>query len=114
MKSILRETHTSLLAGLIVGSMVCTAAVSFAAEGVWIRKADMPTPRFGISIAEVDGKLFVIGGFLGNGRLATGGGYDPTTDRWTPRGAMPTGREKKTPPRGEGRIYFFGGTQREK
>jgi hypothetical protein len=77
MKSIIRETQTSLLAGLIVGSMVCMAAVSFAAEGEWIGKADMPTERFGISIAEVDGKLFVIGGSQRDSRLATVEVYDP-------------------------------------
>jgi hypothetical protein len=41
-------------------------AVSFAAEGAWTRKTDMPTKRFGISIADVDGKLFVIGGSQAN------------------------------------------------
>jgi len=110
MKSIIRETQTSLLAGLIVGSMVCTAAVSFAAEGQWIRKADMPTPRFGSSIAEVDGKLFVIGGSQSNGRLATVEVYDPSTDSWTPRAAMPTARKNTAAAVVNGIIYAFGGT----
>ena len=110
MKSTLRETQTSLLAGLIVGSMVCTAVVSFAAEGVWSRKADMPTPRFGSSIAEVDGKLFVIGGSQSNSRLATVEVYDPATDGWTPRAAMPTARKNTAAAVVNGIIYVFGGT----
>ena len=111
MKSIIRETQTLLLAGLIVGSMVCTAAVSFAAEGAWIRKADMPTPRFGISIAEIDGKLFVIGGSQSNDRLATVEVYDPATDSWTPRAAMPTARKNTAAAVVNGIIYVFGGTE---
>ena len=111
MKRLITETQTSLLAGLIVGSMVCTAAVSFAAEGAWIRKADMPTKRFGISIAEIDGKLFVIGGSQSNDRLATVEVYDPATDSWTPRANMPTARKNTAAAVVNGIIYVFGGTQ---
>ena len=111
MKSLTGETQTSLLAGLIVGSMVCTAAMSFAAEGVWIRKTDMPTKRFGSSIAEVDGKLFVIGGSQSNDRLATVEMYDPATDSWTPRAEMPTARKNSAAAVVNGIIYVFGGTQ---
>ena len=111
MKSLITRTQTSLLAGLIVGSMVCTAAVSFAAEGVWIRKADMPTTRFGISIAEIDGKLFVIGGSQSNARLATVEVYDPATDSWTPKADMPTARKNSAAAVVNGIIYVFGGTQ---
>ena len=91
--------------------MVCTAAVSFAAEGAWIRKADMPTKRFGSSIAEVDGKLFVIGGSQSNDRLATVEVYDPATDSWTPRADMPTARKNTAAAVVNGIIYVFGGTQ---
>lgn len=91
--------------------MVCTAAVSFAAEGQWIRKANMPTPRFGISIAEVDGKLFVIGGSKSNSRLATVEVYNPTTDSWAPRAAMPTARKNSAAAVVNGIIYVFGGTR---
>lgn len=111
MKSILRKSQTSLLAGLIVGTMFCTAAVSFAAEGVWVRKANMPTPRFGSSIAEVDGKLFVIGGSQSDNRLATVEVYDPATNSWTPRAAMPTARKNAASAVVNGIIYVFGGAQ---
>ena len=110
MKSLVRVTRTSLLAGLIVGSIFCPVAVSFAAEGQWVRKADMPTPRFGSSIAEVDGKLFVIGGSRSNDRLATVEVYDPATNSWTPRAAMPTARKNTAAAVVDGIIYVFGGT----
>ena len=105
------ETRSPLLAALIVGSMLCTAAVGFAAEGKWVRKADMPTPRFGSSIAEIDGKLFVIGGSQGDRRLATVEVYDPATDTWTPRAAMPAARKNTAAAVVNGIIYVFGGTR---
>ena len=71
MKNLIRETQTSLLAGLIVGSVFCTDAVSFAAEGTWTKRADMPTKRFGVSSAVVDEKIFVIGGSQADERLGT-------------------------------------------
>ena len=111
MNSFIAETRTSLLAGLIVVSMCCTAAVSFAAEGAWVRKTDMPTKRFGISIAEVEGKLFVIGGSQSNDRLATVEVYDPATDSWTSRAEMPTARKNTAAAVVNGIIYVFGGTE---
>jgi N-acetylneuraminic acid mutarotase len=91
--------------------MFCTAAVSFAAEGQWIRKANMPTPRFGSSIAEVGGKLFVIGGSQSNNRLSTVEVYDPATDSWTAMAGMPTARKNTAAAVVNGIIYVFGGTQ---
>src|SRR4030095_16695945 len=111
MKNIRREPQTSLWAGLIVGMMVGTAAVSFAAEGVWSRKADMPTKRFGSSIAEVDGKLFIIGGSQSDDRLAHLEVYDPATDSWTSRAEMPTARKDTAAAVVNGIIYVLGGTQ---
>ena len=113
MKRLIKATQTSLLAGLIVGSMVCTAGVSFAAEGQWIRKTDMPTARFAISVAEVDGKLFVIGGSQSDTRLATVEVFDPATDSWTKRADMPTARKNTAAAVANGIIYVFGGTQSE-
>lgn len=110
MKQIREDTHATLLAGLIVGTMLSAASVGFAAEGEWVRKADMPTPRFGSSIAEVDGKLFVIGGSQSDDRLATVEVYDPAADNWTPRADMPTARKNTAAAVVNGIIYVFGGT----
>lgn len=89
---------------------MCTAAVGFAAEGQWLKKADMPTPRFGSSIAEIDGKIFVIGGSQSDDRLAIVEVYDPTTDHWTPGADMPTARKNTAAAVVNGIIYVFGGT----
>ena len=69
------------------------------------------SPRFGISIAEVDGKLFVIGGSQSNSRLATVEVYDPATDSWTKRADMPTARKNTAAAVVNGIIYVFGGTK---
>ncbi len=53
---------TFLLAVLIFGSVMGMASVSFAAEGKWTKKTDMPTPRFDLGANAVNGKIYVIGG----------------------------------------------------
>ena len=85
------------------------AAVSFGAEGAWIRKADMPTKRFGVSSAEVDGKIFVIGGSQSGKRLATVEVYDPATDTWEAGVDMPTARSGHASTTVKGKIYAIGG-----
>ena len=64
----------------------------------WIKKADMPTPRANIAAAEIDGKIYAIGG----GSFDAGGNfinlfstveeYDTKTDTWTKKADMPTAR----------------------
>ncbi len=63
----------------------------------WRRKADMPTPRHGLAAVAAAGKLLALGGFGPerggvDGPLSVVEAYDPATDRWTRRAAMPTPR----------------------
>lgn len=37
-------------------------AIASPQVGTWVKKADMPTARYGIGVAVVDGKIYVIGG----------------------------------------------------
>jgi hypothetical protein len=112
MKRLMQGNQPSLCAGLIVGYMVCTVMGTFAEEGEWIRKADMPTGRFGASVAEINGKLFVVGGSQSSTSiLATVEVYDPSTDSWTARADMPTARKNTAAAVVNGIIYVFGGTQ---
>ena len=110
MRKIEKNTQSWLLT-VLVGGVLCTASLSLAAEGEWTKKADMPTPRFASSIAEVDGKLFVIGGSQSDDRLATLEVYDPATDSWTTWADMPTARKNTAAAVVDGVIYVFGGTQ---
>ncbi len=53
---------TWILAGLTLSGLLGLAAMSLAAEDAWTKKADMPTPRWGLSASVVDGKIYTIGG----------------------------------------------------
>jgi N-acetylneuraminic acid mutarotase len=79
--------------------------------GAWVRKADMPTARMGLSTCTVDGIVYAIGGsLLGSGTaLATVEAYDPATDLWTTKAAMPNARLYPDCAVVNGRIYAMGG-----
>ncbi len=75
------------------GRLVCVAAgvlgmallpVAMAqSRGQWRTGVPMPSARSEVAVAEVVGKVYVVGGFGGGRELEI---YDPVADRWT-RGA---------------------------
>ena len=88
------------------------ASVSLAAGGTWTQKADMPTARFVTSSGVVDGKIYAIGGTLGNPwfrGLSTVEEYDPTTDTWTKKADMTTPRTYFSICAVNGKMYAIGG-----
>ena len=55
-----------------------------AQEGSWSRLSPLGQPRQEVAAAEVGGKIYVVGGFAGNGAtLGTTEVYDPASGRWT-------------------------------
>src|SRR5207244_7218990 len=59
------------------------------ATNTWRQRTSMPTPRNHATAGVVNGKIYVIGGRVGGGLLASGSGhvdvgeeYDPATDTW--------------------------------
>ena len=76
-----------------------------------VAKADMPTPRFGLTTSVVDGKIYAIGGGkTPYGKyLSTLEVYDPTTDTWTTKADMPTARFFHSTSVVNGKIYAIGG-----
>jgi N-acetylneuraminic acid mutarotase len=80
-------------------------------ENTWIQKATMPTARNGLEAAEVDGKIYAIGGY---DEHSNGSGvnqmYDPETNTWTTKAPMPTARIQFALAVYQGKIYCFGGT----
>src|SRR3989344_6873804 len=51
--------------------------------GLWQARSSMPTPRVDAAAAELDGKIYVVGGFDGLGQtLSTVEVYDSTSDSW--------------------------------
>ena len=80
-----------------------------AAAGLrWTPRAPLPTPRYSLGAAVVDGKVYAVGG-LDSGPLATVEMYDPATDTWTPRAAMPTPRFDLGVAALDGKVYAVGG-----
>ena len=59
---------------------------------MWVNKSNMPAAREAYAAAVVGGKLYAFGGRQNSSALATGHVYDPGTNSWTSRAAMPERR----------------------
>jgi N-acetylneuraminic acid mutarotase len=82
----------------------------------WQTRSPMPTARNHVANGVVNGRIYVIGGRMGNafiGRAAntdTVEGYDPATDQWSATlERMPTARSALTFGTYKGKIYVIGG-----
>jgi N-acetylneuraminic acid mutarotase len=75
----------------------------------WVRVADLPTARSGITASEVGGKIYVFGGESGEGTFRENETYDPASNTWQAMASMPTGRHGLGSAVVGGRIYVLGG-----
>ncbi|WP_138751633.1 Kelch repeat-containing protein [Paenibacillus sinopodophylli] len=91
---------------------------AYAAELIysWSDKASMPDKRAGAATVEYQGKLYVFGGTNGNGTGSASGPtsntsyvYDPATDQWDTKQAMPTARSAASAVVLNNKIYVLGG-----
>jgi hypothetical protein len=89
-------------------------------SGRWQRIADVPSARNSAAAAVIDGKIYVVGGrrmvTQADGRqrpvnVATLEVYDPATDRWETRAAMPQAQGVLAAAAHGGKLYVFGGEQ---
>jgi len=84
----------------------------------WSTKSEMPTARQALTTSVVDGKIYAIGGgespsnggYAGTESYTTVEEYDPATDTWTTKSAMPTKRWCHSASVVEGKIYVIGGS----
>jgi N-acetylneuraminic acid mutarotase len=78
------------------------------ARGTWEARAPMPTPRGGLAVAVVGGRIHALGG---SGADVTNAHevYDPATNRWTTANAMPTARDHLAAVAFQGRVWALGG-----
>jgi len=76
--------------------------------GKWLKKADMPTARYGMSASVVDENIYVIGGW-NNAYLKTVEMYDTKLDRWETKASLPQGSLGVASVTVDGKIYAFGG-----
>jgi N-acetylneuraminic acid mutarotase len=111
----MKKAVALLLAFFLTASCLIMAKPAFsstdAAENTWMSKAPMHVARSNLGVAVVDGKIYAIGGLVGNG-VATGANevYDPETDTWSSRKPMPTARAYFATAVYQGKIYCIGGT----
>jgi len=80
----------------------------------WSTKADMPTPYHSAAAVVVDGKIYVIGGGRPANNPVTGASnlnqcYDPVTNTWSNKTAMPTPVFAHAAVVMDGKIYAIGG-----
>lgn len=126
-----RELSTSVVDGMIyaIGGTTANNVTEWGADFLevatmeaydsktdnWTEKADMPTPRSGLSTSVIDGKIFAIGGMKKENiykALSTVEMYDPASDTWTKKADMPTPRYSLATSVVDGKIYAIGGFDR--
>ena len=78
-----------------------------ALEGVWSRLAGVPTARSEVAVTELNGKIYVLGGF-GPGATANEE-YDPATNTWRRLAPIPRGVDHAAAVGVEGVVYLIGG-----
>ncbi|MGH3004342.1 MAG: Kelch repeat-containing protein [Gaiellaceae bacterium] len=98
------------------GASLASVEVYDPATDTWSTAAPMQTRRDNPGIAAIDGKLYLFGGRTRNadgttlnGTLSSVEMYDPTTDAWTSRAPMPTGRRTMAVGVLEDRVQVMGG-----
>ena len=87
------------------------------ATGVWIQRTSMPTARSEMPAVELNGLIYVVGGYgpvpggLANGKdsVTTLDAYNPKTDTWSALAPAPEARDHSMMTVYQGRIYVFGG-----
>jgi N-acetylneuraminic acid mutarotase len=86
------------------------------ANDTWSKKKSMPIPTHHTGLAEVNGKIYVVGGFV----LPPSGGpawmpvdhaweYDPANDSWKALAPLPTKRGSPVAASVNGKVYVIGG-----
>lgn len=97
-----------------VGGKAFSTVESYDPEtDVWVAGEDMPTPRAGVTVSAVGGKIYAIGGGTRRGErdvsLSLVEVFDTATNRWAPSAGMPTPRMFPCSAVVDGRIYATGG-----
>jgi len=102
----------SLIGVLVVSLFLSTFQFPFAgaAENEWTARAPVPTPRGGLGVAVVNGKIYAIGGLNNDTHLTVNEEYNPVTNTWATRTPMPTARSGFAIAVYQGKIYCIGGT----
>lgn len=78
--------------------------------GAWITKAGMIHSRSEVAVGEVDGRIYVLGGYAdGNVAQTLNEEYDPVQDTWRERASLPRGGNHIAAVGLDGKLYAIGG-----
>jgi len=120
-------TTVALLLILVIFLSILSIPLVSAAEDYWVTKESMQQARSGLGVAAVNGKIYAIGGVISSGFVPSSPGsavyagktpaevtgsneeYDPATDTWTYKAAMPTPRAVFAIAVYQNKIYCIGG-----
>src|SRR5215204_7283393 len=98
--------HRRLLFVAISAATTLITAAAAQAPGRWTNGAPMPSSRTEVAVAELGGKIYVVGGFSGEREIEI---YDPAVDRWSRGAAFPHEVHHAAAVGLNGRLYVIGG-----
>ena len=98
-------SSTSAVLSQVINAPTCAGICS---SDIWSTEASMPLAHGGSVSAAVNGKVYVISGFI-SGETHEVDEYDPSTGVWTARAPIPTARSYAGATELNGKIYVVGG-----
>ena len=98
----------SILLLVLVSLLAVIPAAGASDDDCWVELKSMPTARWELGVAVVDGKIYAIGGYNGS-YVGTNEVYDTETDTWTTKTPMPTPRSAFAIAVYQNKIYVIGG-----
>jgi N-acetylneuraminic acid mutarotase len=101
----------SLLCCFAILLAVAPLLVNAQTENTWATKVSMPSARAGFGVAEVNGKIYAMGGWdkTKSNFYTVNEVYEPATNTWTQKTPMLSARVSFAVAVYQGKIYTFGG-----
>ena len=113
MKRIVSATVLGFAVSAIPSFAVETKSASSGGSG-WSVKAPLPRTNSEFGVAEIDGNIYVMGGYPANRKtVAEVQLYDPKTDKWQIIAPLPQALNHIMPAAVNGKIYVIGGQTSE-
>jgi N-acetylneuraminic acid mutarotase len=76
----------------------------------WAAAAPLPEPRHHLGAAELDGMIYVVGGYAGAAASGAAWVYDPAAGAWSAIASLPRPQAAHALVALEGRLYLIGGS----
>lgn len=109
MKSLFLKFFIVLMIALLFGPLYAEAAES-ERKSAWNTRAPLPEPNSEFAVADLDGKMYVIGGYPSTRvTVATVQVYDSRKDRWELTAPLPQALNHHVAVAVNGKIYVIGG-----